>query len=71
MCLDHFALIEVCSVDILVACLRISTGFKGRNLEHLGPGPLCGKPLPLRSAKLLKRVAATTTAACTAERPEP
>ena len=29
MCLNHFALIEVCSVDILATCLRISTGLKG------------------------------------------
>ena len=29
MCLNHFVLIEVCSVDILVACLRTSTGFQG------------------------------------------
>ena len=26
---NHFVLIEVCSVDILVTCLRIGTGFKG------------------------------------------
>ena len=26
-CLNHFLLIEVCSVDVLVACLRISTTF--------------------------------------------
>ena len=25
----HFVLIEVCSVDILVVCLRITTGFEG------------------------------------------
>ena len=27
ICFNHFVLIEVCSVDILVACLRISTVF--------------------------------------------
>ena len=29
ICLNDFVLIEVCSVEILVACARISTGFKG------------------------------------------
>ena len=29
ICLNHFVLIEVCSVDILITCLRISTGFEG------------------------------------------
>ena len=40
--LNHFVLIEVCSVDILVACLRICTGFiirtetiTNENLENL------------------------------------
>ena len=28
ICLNHFVLIEVCSVDILVACLSISAGLK-------------------------------------------
>ena len=42
ICLNHFVLIEVCSVDIMVACLRISTGFKGDSFrethlwEHFG-----------------------------------
>ena len=27
--LNHFVLIEVCSVDLWVACVRISTGLKG------------------------------------------
>ena len=31
---NHFVLIEVCSVDILVACLRIGTGFKEDFLER-------------------------------------
>ena len=29
ICLNHFVLIEVCSVDTQVACLRICTGFVG------------------------------------------
>ena len=29
MCLNHFVLIEVCSVEMLVACVRSSAGFKG------------------------------------------
>ena len=42
MCLNRFVLIDVCSVDILVACWRISTGFKGDSFrgthlwEHFG-----------------------------------
>ena len=31
---DHFVLIEVCSVDILVACLRMSTGFQGNSFRE-------------------------------------
>ena len=30
----HFVLVEVCSVDILVACLRISTGFEGDSFRE-------------------------------------
>ena len=29
-----FVLMEVCSVDILVACLRISTGFEGDSFRE-------------------------------------
>ena len=42
ICLNHFILIDVCSIDILIECLRISTGFKGDSLrethlwEHFG-----------------------------------
>ena len=42
ICLNHFVLIEVCSGDILVACCRICTGFKGDSFrethlwEHFG-----------------------------------
>ena len=30
VCLNRLVLIDVCSVDLLFTCLRISTGFKGR-----------------------------------------
>ena len=39
---SRYVLIDVCSVDFLVACLRICTGFKGlsfremRSSEHFG-----------------------------------
>ena len=33
-CLNHFVLIEACSVDILVACLRMSAGFYKEFLQR-------------------------------------
>ena len=30
----HFVLVDVCSVDVLVACLRVVTGFKGDSSER-------------------------------------